>query len=143
MADAPPSFTVVDANGTAVGRTIALEGARPIVLLSVGGREVKLEVLPNGFGRVLEVSGFSEIFLYDKPDDVYYPDSLDCSGASYSNAFFPSTLLPIAYASAFTQYADPDTEGVPVGTNLYLVDPQTLARVLSAGAYLFVSFWRS
>jgi len=137
MADAPPSFTVVDATGTAVGRTISVQSETPIVLLTVGGREVKLEVFPNRFGRVLEVSGFSAINPSScniNDQDGIYPDSLDCSGNGYlRQSDYSPALLPYACAhvSTFDQVND---QNIPVGNYLSLLDPQTPARILSAGA---------
>jgi len=122
-------LTVVDATGRPVGQTTEVDAEEVTVLLTVGGREVDLEVSPQGFTDVEDISGFAD--TRDLPDFSEYGiyPSLDCSGARHIGAL-PTTFVPVAYASVRSEH---DDNGNITARNIFFADPQT-TRVLSEGA---------
>ncbi|MGQ0595617.1 MAG: hypothetical protein ACT4QB_24175 [Gammaproteobacteria bacterium] len=127
-------LTVVDATGRPVGQTVEVEAEEVTVLLTVGGREVELEVSPNGFTDVEGVRGYPETRgLPTESPYFVYPDSLDCSSTPHEHRRrFPTTFLPFAYASVISEYNS--NGGIPDAQKLFFADPQTPPRVLSVGA---------
>lgn len=117
-------LTVVDATGRPVGQTVEVEAEEVTVLLTVGGREVELEVSPEGFTEVEDISGFADTRdLHLGELTRFYPDSLDCSGTPHirKKDSVRANFVPTAYVDLQDQ-------------NVFLVDPQTPPRVLSVGA---------